>query len=392
MKKAILITLLVIVVGGGIFYLGWINVPQGSFGVLYSTFTGTINRPIEGGKINWYWQKVIPKTYSIRFFEKKPVVIETVEEIPLPGYQDLKEYGNFLLKFNVTSIFTLNFDAARALTEQNLIDNYIDRFSEIQSSRAKKIASDFILKIFKRTPDINLTYSELEKLKESIENEINKVYNSYKIKNVGVEVSFENIPSIEGYRRAYKAYLKTLDLLAKAKEKQAELEATIIEKQNLIESSLKEKEAQEESKLLVLKKYGELFREYPELLKYMYLERFGSNANVVVIPIEPETGFPKLLENLPYGRGPGTEEALPKEPISPLPELKTPELEEKLPEKPGETAPAPPTIKEEKPETSGAEKAETIEPTQQSESTKEFEEEKSFIDKLKFWQNLFNEK
>ena len=45
-----------------------------------------------------------------------------------------------------------------------------------------------------------------------------------------------------------------------------------------------------------LKKYGELISQYPLLLKYFYIQKFGEKTRVLVLPQDESTGFPKMLD------------------------------------------------------------------------------------------------
>ena len=71
MKTAIIIIVLLIAAAGTAFYFGWVKVEPDEIGLAHSTITGTIDYPVESGRIYWFWQKLVPKTFYLYTVQKK---------------------------------------------------------------------------------------------------------------------------------------------------------------------------------------------------------------------------------------------------------------------------------------------------------------------------------
>jgi hypothetical protein len=75
MKKFLFVMLILAVLGGVVFFLGWaqLTVPPGSYGVMRSKTHGLEERVIEGGDFRWYWYKAIPTNAAVSVFTLGPV-------------------------------------------------------------------------------------------------------------------------------------------------------------------------------------------------------------------------------------------------------------------------------------------------------------------------------
>jgi hypothetical protein len=107
----------------------------------------------------------------------------------------------------------------------------------------------------------------------------------YKLEDVTVSIIYIQIPQIDIYVEALKKYYLFMENLYTRKE-----EALVKE------SDLQKKRQEEDLEFYRLEKYGELISQYPDLLKYFYIQKFGEKAEVLVLPHDEITGFPKMLE------------------------------------------------------------------------------------------------
>jgi len=101
-----------------------------------------------------------------------------------------------------------------------------------------------------------------------------------------------------------------------------------------MDSEQLKKRKEEEFELERLRKYGELISEYPDILKFLYLEKLSEKIEVIVLPQNEKTGFPEMLEHLESGKEKLIlpDETIPKESIAPS----EPETEKSFSEKPVE--------------------------------------------------------
>ena len=118
MKKFILILILLIIAAGVVFYFGWVNIDPGTFGIAHSTLTGTIDYPLESGELNWVWQKLVPRSFHLYKIAKEPYSARFDLSYPLPGSEELKEYGNFTLGLTVMIQYNVDFESAAILLDR----------------------------------------------------------------------------------------------------------------------------------------------------------------------------------------------------------------------------------------------------------------------------------
>ncbi len=289
MKKLIFILIILILAGGTGFYFGWINIEPGTFGVAHSTLTGMIKYPIESGRLNWVWQKLIPKSFHLYIIEKEPYAINIDASFPLPGSEELKEFGSFILKVKLAIKFSIDFDTAKFLLENGILVGFNDFFRDGFNTQIDETASGFILENMARyslfTESFN--YSALEDLKKTLEKNLYTYAGSYRLKSFKVQITFREIPQIQTYKEALKRYFEYMETMALLKEEDLKREA---------EYQMKQKE--DDVEIVRLRKYGELISQYPGLLKYFYIQKFGEKTRVLVLPQDERTGFPRMLE--PY--------------------------------------------------------------------------------------------
>ena len=291
MKKFIVIFILIILAAGTAGYFGWVKIDPGTFGVAHSSLTGTIPYPLESGRIYWFWQKLIPKSFHLYLISSKPGIIETEVEQPLPGSKMLEQFGSFSIRVDLSVQYRIDFESAADLMKDGLLEGFEDFFSSTVSSKLRNTVSSFIVDNLTRSSRYYGTadYGVLESLKNKIEDIVLKEADRYRLKDVTFSITFPEIPQIAVYNEALNRYFDYMDRLAK-------LEQEKLVKNMEYQSKINENDAEIDR----WKKYGELIEQYPELLKYFYIQKFSGQAEVLVLPQDEATGFPKMLDVVPY--------------------------------------------------------------------------------------------
>lgn len=287
MKKVILIVILLILAAGAGFYFGWINVEPGTFSVAHSTVTGTIGYPLESGTLHWLWQKLVPKSFHLYTFNKEPYTAEIELLFPLPGSEELKEYGSFYLEGTLLVEYSVDYDSAVLFMENGIIEKFDPYLKNRFQSRAEEILTEYILD---KLADYSLMtdqfdYQAIGALRKLLGEAIAQYAMQFKLRDVRPYVSFSEIPQVETYRKALSSYLEYMEKLSRIRTDDMKQESEY--------RLMKEKDDVEIARL---RKYGELISEYPELLKYFYIEKFGDKTRVLVLPQDESTGFPRMLE------------------------------------------------------------------------------------------------
>lgn len=287
MKKAILILVLLVLAGCAVLYFGWVNIKPGYFGIAHSTLTGTVGYPLETGRVHWLWQKLIPKSFHLYTVDKQPRSLEFDASYPLPGKEQLQEFGTFDLVLHTSVQYSIGFDAARGLIDLGILSGFEDHLKNEISDRVGDGVSDFILENMIRHSqyDAGISYGSLDTLKKKIEVLLRDTVLKYGLSETSWSVTFREIPQIDLYNDALDRYFAHLEMAYQYKKEQLDREAVYLTRQKENELEIDRWE-----------KYGELISRYPELLKYFYIEKFSGQADVLVLPQNEATGFPKMLE------------------------------------------------------------------------------------------------
>jgi len=372
MKKFIIILIILIIISGTGLYFGWVSINPGYYGIAFSSITGIENYPLEAGKFYWFWQKLIPKHFKVYLIKNTPTVINFSFSATLPGSEDLKDFGNFNIGIDGKIKYTIDYKAATILISKGIIEEQENYFKNLLQNSIQHSVSNFILEIFEEFNSGNkqIDYSVLERLKEKIKKDIIGELSTYGIHNFKLDISYNSIPQIDIYTRALQLYVNYINELYQSKEEELKrkAEATI-------------KYEKDKAELKHLEDIGILVEKYPNLLKYMYIEKLGDKIHVVVLP-EGKSGFPSITESETPEITTG------KKNFIPIPGLPEENLEKNLP--------STPELKEKTPENSGTSESvlETEKNNLSSKITKKSAEssispspkEKKWYDYLKFWE------
>ena len=98
MKKFIFWLIFLIIIAGVVGYFGWIRVPENNVALGFSTITGYDTAFMESGKINWRWQKLIPKCYVLKMYplDTESTEISVSQSLPSGELYAREELGQHL--------------------------------------------------------------------------------------------------------------------------------------------------------------------------------------------------------------------------------------------------------------------------------------------------------
>jgi len=288
MKKAIFIFILLIIAAGVVLYFGWVNIKPGYFGIAHSTLTGTVGYALESGKIHWFWQKLIPKSFHLYMVERKPITQSFTTTHSLPGSEQLAEFGKFDLTIQTDIRYNVEYDAALKLIENGLHEGFEDHFALLASARVDEAVAGFVLDNMTRYSqyDEEISYSMLGRLEKSIDGSITNLVRDYGLAQASWSITYRQIPQIGLYNDALKRYFSHLEKAYKFKEEELDRASENLALINEYDLEIERWE-----------RYGKLIQKYPELLKFFYIEKFSEQADVLVLPLNESTGFPKMLES-----------------------------------------------------------------------------------------------
>jgi hypothetical protein len=286
MKKALIIFILLIIAAGAAAYYGWVNVPAGSFGVAHSTLTGTIPYPLESGNFYWFWQKLIPRSFELYLFSREPRNLQFQVDQELPGGALLERFGSFRIEAAVSLRYALDFESALVLMERDMAQNHERALTRrIQSSLEEEISSFVVENLARLAENGGGAGEYLGMFRNELQGAVLRTTDRYQLREAEVTVNFRELPQLGVYRQAVRAYFEYLDTLVQQQQARLRLEA---EQQARL--------AEAESEIERWEMYGRLLEQYPDLLKYFYIEKLADNIRVVLLPENQQTGFPRFLE------------------------------------------------------------------------------------------------
>jgi len=265
MKKFLIVLLVLIILGGAGFFLGWshLTIPPGSYGVMRSKTHGLENKVIRDGDFRWIWYKLIPTNVKISVFTIEPVKRSIKNSGSLSSGQVYAELAGLNVDFSWEIAgefsYTLNPDSLPELTErENISDNA--GLQKAEDSLSDRIESFILqrLKVYagggdeKKMETITVSGSLPE-----LNSEIQSAFPE--IENLDCTLQVTRYPDYALYqsvKELYRQYLATQNA-ALATDITTEAEKRIDTRTRLDE----------------LTSYGELLTKYPILLQYLALEK-----------------------------------------------------------------------------------------------------------------------
>jgi hypothetical protein len=288
MKRAIWIFILLIIAAGVVFFFGWITVEPDTFVLAHSSITGTFDAPLEAGQFHWLWQKLVPKTFYQYPIQKKPAFIDIEATLPLPGSENLEEFGSFELAMRIEVEYRIDFEAAKYLFERGILATFHPLFQKELKTLVEGMLTGYTLSVLPSSPSEaqSLDFNAFDSIREDLRRKTVQFAREYRLADVGVKVIITKVPQLSIYAEALSKYSRYIEFLYTQKEEEFKAQLDLETRKKL-----------DELEIARLIKYGDLLSQYPVLLKFLYIEKFGAKAEVVVIPENAETGFPKMLES-----------------------------------------------------------------------------------------------
>jgi len=286
--KFIIFLILIILIGGTGFYFGWIQfqLEENTYGVIFTKTGGYDEGIVSPGTFIWRWEALIPTNFTLHSFEITPRSKAFLKKGILPS-GDI--YGTVLdspVQFDYALDLKIQYTlipdklpllvAENGVTPENISEWY-DQL-ELQLSNAVTSLIEERIAAFDSPSDQFL----LSPVNSYLQEELNEKFDYIQIIDVSIlELQF---PDIALYSTARDYYLSLLLTRRDAEEETLKKERSWM--------------VSEESKLEVLKKYGEVFTEYPGLIQFLALRDQQDLQDLLPsIEIIRETVLPEAMEN-----------------------------------------------------------------------------------------------
>ncbi|HON88917.1 MAG TPA: hypothetical protein P5519_00215 [Spirochaetia bacterium] len=259
-KKLIVRLILLLIVSLIVFFFGWINwrIQPGCFAIYISKTSGIQHTVIKPGDFVWKLEALLPT--NVKLLQFKPLMYTDSFELTgtLPSAEAYKAFigGNpdFSWKLSVSCSISYNYDSLPELYENAGISSS-EQLEELLKQQSPLIMQTIQEQLFILTP-MDVTGMLQGEYTVKIREILSKKFPDLYISNISVK--FIQLPDISTYTVAANLYENYIEKFQKA-----------LEPALLVAAS---KAVQEQVELEQLRKYGELFKQYPELIQYMAIK------------------------------------------------------------------------------------------------------------------------
>jgi len=284
MKKFIFLFILLLVVGGCVFFFGWIQILVGAetYAVIFTKTGGFDDEVVEPGKFVWRWERLIPTNMTLYKFELLPYSTRASFRSSLPSAQvysqALPERPDFSFEADIELKFRLKPESLPALvSEAELRPEEIAGYYE-------GVAAEYIGTVADNAfRDPGLSARELQ---QSIAADFTSRYPDLEVISIRLERLERPDPELYALARAtYRELAATQEEARKTAAGQLALE----------QAKASAKIEKERASLQVLSEYGELLTKYPVLLKAIYVQNVSGITELEI----PEIELPEVIQDNP---------------------------------------------------------------------------------------------
>ncbi|OQY40222.1 MAG: hypothetical protein B6229_02255 [Spirochaetaceae bacterium 4572_7] len=250
-----ILILLLIIFAGFIFWLGWeqLELKENTYGVVFTKTSGWKKKLITTENFNWSFERLIPTNYTIHKFliEKKSMTISNKSFLPAAElYAGLSSIpsSNFEYNYSIATNVSLKKEKLISLCRNGIItQGSFENWESVKTDNMKESLDNFVKDKINRGETITLS--------SAARNFLSDEYPNFTIDTIIVTLELPDMPLYTSARNRYLQYI----------------EAKIIADAEYIGESLKQ-ENREALKLDLLKKYGEIFTQYPIMIEYLKVD------------------------------------------------------------------------------------------------------------------------
>ena len=254
MKKFIFWLFFLIIIAGVVFYFGWIRVPENNLALGFSTITGYDTAFMESGKLNWRWQKLIPKCYVLKMYQLEIESTEVSVSQSLPSgdlyASEMAGKPDFSFSVKFAASYKIKEDSLYGMATSGVLgDDGLSSFYASVKERIQNAAASLLGEEITKAMD-GSTFSP-KALEDSIKTRIQGQFADVDI--ISFETAEAKFPDIELYKAAKAKYVENME---KKQELAAQQEKETTDFNTKIDQRIE-----------LLKKYGELLTQYPILIE-----------------------------------------------------------------------------------------------------------------------------
>ena len=265
MKKFLIFMVVLIALGGTVFFLGWahLTVPPGTYGVMRSKTHGLDSQTIRDGEFRWLWYKLIPTNVEISVYTIGQVRRSFRNSGSLPSGQVYINLAGFDADFSweVAGEFSFSIkpDALPDIVAREIIsdDAGLRRAEEDIAAGIENLILDRLKTYADNEDDTRMESLILTGTLPDLNREIERAFPQ--IENLSCTIRTVRYPDFELYRSVKSLYREYLEIQS------AMLDPSVVREA--------EKRIDLRTRIDELTRYGELLTRYPVLLEYLTLEK-----------------------------------------------------------------------------------------------------------------------
>ncbi len=260
MKKFLIGLVVLLILGGVVFYFGWIQflIPDDGYGVVFSRTHGWESEAIRPGEFQWRWQRLIPTNMEVYVFDSEPRTVQVDASGSLPSGEI---YRTVLadrpdLSYEISAAMTIAIEPEtlpELADEEGLRPDNLDRWYERTIDTLKTAGVDRLIDLLSDGDAADAL--SIESIEEELVDYLSGRHPRLRIKQVALR-SYR-VPDFALYQEARSLYRTQLE---------AETDALIAASAERADRQARDEEIQRS-----LRSYGEVLDEYPILLEYFQL-------------------------------------------------------------------------------------------------------------------------
>jgi hypothetical protein len=260
MRKFVVSFVILIIAAGVAFYFGWIQLqlPADTYGVIFTKTSGFEPTVVKPGAFVWRWQRLLPTNLTLYTFKLAPQQTEISSDGALPSGSLYSQYldgkPDFSYKIAVSVSYLLNPDALpRLMTQDSVTPKTLDAWYENFAKQCTAVAENFISN---QAASGAIVAGGFAAIQGGLLAELQKSFPD--VRFTAVTPDTIQLPDAALYLKAKQQYLSIVDA-----EQQGRQQAAVA-RTNLDQLA--------SQRIDMLRRFGELFNQYPVLLKYLDLD------------------------------------------------------------------------------------------------------------------------
>lgn len=263
MKKLLVAVVLLVAVGGTLFYLGWVQIqlPENTYAVVFTKTNGWDERVTPPGEFSWRWERLIPTNMTLHTFVLEPVTIRTDSEGKLPNADtyaaELDSRPDFSYAVEIAVSFSVSPDALPELAaEDRVTPETLDEWLSTMGSSLADSAAAEALRMARDPSNATQLAAKDREAVQTIRRRLSQEFSALDIHDVVIEKI--SVPDIALYEFAREQYQE----IVRARTEARRLEII----------GRAEAESASAQYFSLLERYGEILDRHPALLDLLKLE------------------------------------------------------------------------------------------------------------------------